>query len=151
MQDIVVRAYAQSMAVLKRAYEREGGRLDERHVKDAMRHPAVAFTRALTEAMRHGVVSHWDSDQIGAFLGQIDGPIEDDDATDSRQACEWVITYEQWARVYRPSEVAEELGVSKQRVSALKRAGKLDCVTVKGRDLFSGASVEQRKNPQNNC
>lgn len=147
MEDKEVKAYAQSLAAVERAYRRNGDALDANIVNEAARFPARGFMMALREGLAKGYITPDDHRLIAAYLDALDGPseTEDEEPLGDRQGCNWWILYYHWQDIMTAKKAAEELGVTTQRVSALKRSGKLEHVTVSGHDYFTRASVFQRR------
>lgn len=140
-----VKAFAKAFVVVKKALERVKQEVTANDIDYAAEHPAEGFTRLLMRAVKNHAISNEDNDLIAAFIDEVDGAFEDEDKTTADQCCTWFVIYYQWQDLYTASEAAKMLGVTKQRISALKKAGKLEYVSVHGRDYFPNATIEQRR------
>lgn len=147
MQDKEVRAYAQATATVQRAFKRHNDLLGANIVNEAARFPARGFMMALQDGLKKDYITPEDHRLIASYLDVLDGSVdnEDEEPLGNRQGCNWWVLYYQWQRLMTAKEAADELGVTRQRISALKKAGKLDYVTVDGHDYFTCASVTQRR------
>ena len=156
MNDKTVAAYAKAFTVVQRALDRgkkPGDRNNPYDWEKCCLRPSDGFTPLYLRAVKTHALTQTDEDLIAAFLDEVDA---DDNIHTPRpippeQQALWQLTYFHWDKVYTVEEAAEELGVSKQRITALIRNGQLDAVKVRNRYYYiAGYSVERRKHSEKN-
>lgn len=156
MKDSTVKAYARAFCVLRRAILRkddtgraDGSVITPHMLEECMSRPADGMTPLFLRATKMKALTEADNDLIGAFLEGVDvEDIHTPRPIPQEQQGIWLLEYYHWRDYYTVSEAADELGVSKQRISKLIKDGRLDYVKVRNRYYISNQSVELRKDEE---
>ena len=156
MKDDEVRACARTFCILRKALRRAGvkERNPERfgptpaEFENCGRSPLKGLTPLFIKAARNRVLTEADDAFIAATLDEVDASDENMNCRlDERQQGIWQIEYYHWRDYYTPEQVAEKLGVTRQRVSALMKSGQLESIKINSRKCYiPGYSVERRLN-----
>lgn len=146
MQDDTIKAYARAFAVVANAIKREDASYNIPNLIDkCSRYPVQGFTEAYQLAMRTNALTDRDEELIRVFLDAVDpGDIYQSEPLPPERQGVWVIAYQHWREAYTPAQAAEALGVTKQRISALIKDGKLDAIKAGKYVYISCASVQRR-------
>lgn len=137
-----IKAYARATTVLDRAM----GGLTPSQFDHCCEKPVDTFTQLYLQATKRGILSSTDEDIISACLNEVD-EVDIHNATPLPVPLQgvWQLEFFHWREVFTPEQAAEELGITRQRISQLISDGKLEAMKVGKRYFISGASVNRRK------
>lgn len=147
MQDATVKSYARAFAVITRALKENGSRIDLPSLIDkASADPVDGFTPVFVKAVHENVLVTKINRLVQTILDEVDST---DDLHPARplpqyQQGLWLLEYEHWKDYMTPSEAAEKLGVTKQRISALIQNDQLEAIKVGKNWYISSFSVDTR-------